>query len=85
MNKGPADSLEAFAKRIATRVKAGGGTDSMERLICRLLTGEDVKVAAMLASKWTEWRYGKPKESMELSGTVNLSGVIEKARTRANG
>jgi hypothetical protein len=84
--QGKSDNLEAFAKRIATRVKKGSeGTDSMELLICRLLTGEDVKVSAALAAKWAEWRYGKAKESIELSGTVNLASVIEKARKRVSG
>ena len=60
------DNLESFAKRIVTRLQAGGNTDSMERLICRLLTGKDVKVAAFLANKVVEWRYGKPKETLRV-------------------
>lgn len=35
---GKVDNLEQFAKRIETRLKASGNTDSIERLICRLLT-----------------------------------------------
>lgn len=63
------ENLEAFAKRIETRIKASAaGTDSMERLICRLMTGSDAKVAAVLASKWVEWRYGKPTERHEHTG-----------------
>lgn len=61
-----ADSLEAFAKRIETMLRKGGATDSIERLICRLMTGEDLKVAAALASKWVEWKYGKPKETLRI-------------------
>lgn len=83
--QGKPDNLEAFAKRIATRIKKGGdGTDSIERLVCRLLIGEDAKVSATLAAKWAEWRYGKAKESIELSGTISLSEAIEKARKRAS-
>lgn len=83
--QGKTDNLEAFAKRIATRVRKGSeGTDSMELLICRLLTGQDAKVSAALAAKWAEWRYGKAKESIELSGTISLSDAIEKARKRAS-
>lgn len=85
MAQGKTDNLEAFAKRIATRVRAGGGTDSMERLICRLLTGKDVKVAAMLASKWTEWRYGKPKEQIEHSGSIGFTDALVKFTKRDKG
>lgn len=63
------ENLEAFAKRIETRIKASAaGTDSMERLICRLMTGSDVKVAGVLAAKWVEWRYGKATERHEVTG-----------------
>ena len=65
MAQGKTDNLEAFAKRIASRVKsAGANTDSMERLICRLLTGDDAKVAGHLAGKWVEWRYGKSPQPL---------------------
>ena len=60
------DSLESFAKRIMTKLAAGGATDSLERLICRMLTGDDVKTAAFLANKVVEWRYGKPKETLRI-------------------
>lgn len=67
------DNLEAFAKRIETRIKKGlNGTDSMERLICRLMATPkaDKKVAAHLAGKWVEWRYGKAKESIQITGHI---------------
>ena len=64
-----ADNLEAFAKRIETRVKAGGDTDSIERLFCRLVTNKKTpQVAAGLITKWVEWRYGKAKETVEHVG-----------------
>ena len=76
MAQGKTDNLEAFAKRIETRVRvAGANTDSMERLICRILTGKDIKTATVLAIKWVEWRYGKPKETHEITGA--LGGPIE--------
>ena len=60
MAQGKTDNLEAFAKRIESRIKIGAkGSDSMERLICRLLTGKDWKVSSVLAAKWVEWRFGK--------------------------
>lgn len=69
MAQGKTDNLEAFAKRIETRLKAGGSTDSMERLICRLLTNKKTpQIAAGLAMKWVEWRYGKAKEHIEHTG-----------------
>lgn len=70
MAKGVSDNLESFAKRIETRIRAGmAGSDSMERLICRLMTGKkNPQVAAQLAGKWVEWRYGKAKETLKVEG-----------------
>ena len=79
------DNLESFARRIETRIKAGiKGTDSMERLICRLLTGKDQKTAAQIAMKWVEWMFGKPKERIEMDVDVHLFDRIEAARKRAD-
>ena len=65
------ENLEAFAKRIETRIREGmQGSDSMERLLCRLMTGKDIKTAAFLGSTWVEWRYGKPRETLKVEGTI---------------
>ncbi len=72
-----AETLEMFARRIETAIlKAGHG--KMDNLICRLLTGDDPKIAAVMAAKWVEWRYGKATEKHEHSGgvTVNLVNHI---------
>jgi hypothetical protein len=70
MAQGITDNLEAFAKRIETRIRTGmKGSDSMERLICRILTSKTAN-AAIMAQKWVEWRYGKAKETIHHSGTV---------------
>jgi hypothetical protein len=70
--QGIPDNLEAFAKRIETRIRAGlKGTDSMERLICRVLTSKkNATSAAIMAQKWVEWRYGKAKETVKLEGHI---------------
>lgn len=68
LGPGKADNLEAFAKRIAQRLKQANTAASTERLICRLMQGEDGKVAAMLLAKWVTWRYGEPKQSSEITG-----------------
>lgn len=72
MAQGKTDNLEAFAKRIETRIREGlQGTDSMERLICRLLTNKkSAMVSAVMAQKWTEWRYGKAKETVKFEGRI---------------
>lgn len=81
MKKEEKDGLESFSKRIETRIKSGiKGTDSMERLICRLLTGKDPKIAAHLATKWVEWRYGKPTEKIDL--TLNYTEALQKMRSK---
>jgi hypothetical protein len=70
------ESLESFVARIETRLKQSGAyTDTLEKLICRHLTGVDAKVAAALVMKCVEWKYGKPTERHEHSGVDG--GVIE--------
>ena len=61
MSTGPwtADNLEQFAKRIETRLRRSANSDSIERLICRLLTSAPPAVRSALLVKWVEWRYGK--------------------------
>ena len=70
--RGVSDNLEAFAKRIETRIRASiGETDAMERLICRVLTDKkNPALAATMAQRWVEWKYGKARETMKLEGTV---------------
>lgn len=56
------DSLEAFARRIERRIVDAKLKDceTIERIICRHLTnGKAPAVAAMMAAKYVEWRYGK--------------------------
>lgn len=68
MAQGKDDNLEAFGRRIISRLKrAGGNTDSLERLICRLMSGPEAnpKIASYLACKVVEWTYGKAKETVE--------------------
>lgn len=80
------DELKAFARRIETRVTTANIKDaeSMERVVCRIITQPDKNpaVAAMLTCKWVEWRYGKPKESIELSGTVSFTETLQRIRER---
>jgi hypothetical protein len=62
-----ADSLEAFAIRVQRAVEQANPKDSeaMERLVARVLTSEaNPALAATMAVKWVEWRYGKPKQPL---------------------
>jgi hypothetical protein len=61
-------TLEQFAKRIETHIRKSGNVESMEKLICRLLTGDDPKVAAILATKWVTWRFGEPTQKHIIEG-----------------
>lgn len=70
-SKNETDNLEAFARRIERQIVKASLKDmeTMERLVCRLLTNDrHPQIAAMLAAKWVEWRYGKPTERVEHSG-----------------
>lgn len=57
------DDLQAFARRVEAAVIKANLKDSetIERLICRILikSEKNPAVAAMMAQKWVEWRYGK--------------------------
>lgn len=64
------DSLQAFAERIEARLKQCKTAGSAERLICRLMTGKDQKVAALMMGKWVEWRFGKAKETIQVTGHI---------------
>lgn len=55
-----AKDLREFAEGIEAKLRIGSKPTTMQNLVCRLLTGKDAKVAASLAGKWVEWRYGKP-------------------------
>lgn len=59
------ENLEAFAKRVEERIKHKLGAFATERLVARLMTSRDERIAALMTSKWIEWRYGKPKENAE--------------------
>lgn len=71
------EELENFARRIERHLKNGG--ESIDRLVCRLLTGKDAKVAAHLAGKWVEWRYGKATERHEIEQRIKVEMTIEDA------
>jgi len=56
------DNLRAFAIRVERQIIEAGheNIENMERLMCRLMTNQKMPaVAAMMAGKWVEWRYGK--------------------------
>ena len=61
MSTGPwkEETLAMFAKRIEAQLRQGKNSDTIERLICRLLTKGAPQIQAGLLIKWVEWRYGK--------------------------
>jgi hypothetical protein len=50
----------------------------------KLLDSEDENIVLKAIVHLSDRAYGKPTESFELSGTVNLADVLAKARERAN-
>ena len=68
------DTLEAFARRVERQIVSANlkGQESMERLVCRLLTHKKTPwtVSATMAQRWVEWKYGKAKETLKVEGTV---------------
>lgn len=61
---------EYFVRRVETLLKKGG-YDSLERLVCRMLTGDDLKVAAFVWAKLMSYKYGTPKQTLEVKGEVS--------------
>ena len=68
------DNLQAFAKRIEARMLKGKSPVAMEQLICRLLSSKDHRIASAMASKWTEWRYGRVPETPSI--TINNQPIM---------
>lgn len=66
--------LKQFALGIERRIAKSKGSDAMAQLICRLMTGDDIKVAAMMVSKWVEWRYGKVPDTPNI--TINNQPML---------
>lgn len=66
-----AESLELFAIRIEEKLRNAGSSSTIENLVCRALTSKkNPAVAAKMAEKWVEWRYGKARETIKLEGHV---------------
>jgi len=79
------DNLEAFAKRVQRRIEQANvkGQESMERLMCRLMTnGKAPAIAAMMAAKWVEWRYGKPVQPVKGDVTISYTESLAKMRAK---
>jgi hypothetical protein len=69
--------VQAFVDAIFCKV------DPIDKLET-LLASESERVQAGVLLRLLEYRYGKPKESVELSGNIGLRGIVQKARERAN-
>lgn len=70
-NEQPLTGLEGFAASIERRLQAAkktGGPFAAQRLVCRLMTSKNEKIAAYMIAKWVSWRYGNPKETHEHIG-----------------
>lgn len=101
MRRNSADSLERFALRIEEKLRISNSSSTIEDLVCRSLTNKkNPSVAAKMAEKWVEWRYGKARETIVHEGTVThehfdfsklseselqeIERIIESAYTRAD-
>jgi hypothetical protein len=47
-----------------------------------LLNSDDNRISAGVLLKLMEYRYGKPRERTEISGSVNVAAIIAEARQR---
>jgi len=78
-------TLEAFAIKVEDTLRKGADHSTMERIVCRALTNKKhPATAAFMVSKWTEWRYGKPNQKLEVSGRIEHELRIEDVRSRVS-
>lgn len=64
------DRAESFVKRVESHLRASGKVGSLELLACRLLTGKDIKTAAFVWRTLLAYKYGSPKQALEVTGEV---------------
>src|SRR5579864_6464238 len=65
--------LQKFAIRVEQQIIASRqkGSETMERLVCRLLTSKNnPQISATMAQKWVEWKYGKATEHLKIDGHI---------------
>lgn len=67
--------VQEFVDRVFRQI------DPIDKLTT-LLQSESEKVQAGVMLRLLEYRYGKPKESLEVTGTISLAEVIGRARQR---
>ena len=69
-------NLERFAMRIEERLAKSKGPFALEQLVCRLLTGKNPAIAAKMAEKVVEWRYGKSVQPITGTGEDGAFKVV---------
>jgi len=67
--------VQEFVDRVFRQI------DPIEKLLT-LLESESEKVQAGVMLRLLEYRYGKPKESIELTGSISYTEMLTKARER---
>ena len=67
--------VQAFVDKVFRHI------DPVEKLT-ELLSSESEKVQAGVMLRLLEYRYGKPKESIELTGTLTYTEALTKAKER---
>ncbi len=73
MARNTASELRLFAERVEKRVIAANqkGSESMENLVCRLLTNKkNPAIQAKITEKWVEWKYGKATEHVKIDAHI---------------
>jgi len=69
-----ADALEQFAMRVEDRLRKHDRSSTLENLVCRVVTSfkEHPQLAARMLEKLVEWRYGKAKESVDVTPAEHI-------------
>lgn len=78
-----APQVELFVKRVETMLRQAGLPGGLEAQACRFLVGKDLKVAAFVWAKLMSYKYGLPKQTLQVAGEIKHS-MSSEDRKEAN-
>jgi hypothetical protein len=77
--KGTPNKIKVDIETLISRVEQGSGK-TIDQWLASCLMDKKTRVPVLL--QLLAYRYGRPKERLEVSGTVNHAAIIQAARAR---
>jgi hypothetical protein len=69
--------VQLFVHRVENQLDKAGHSGGLEALTCRFLMGKDLKVAAFVWAKLLSYKYGLPKQTVQVAGEVKHTMTAE--------